>query len=389
MNTHQKRPRRTIAAVVAAALAGGGAGAGIYAATSGSGGAAMTVAAATAEAATPAAQEASSSSELSVSQLYKQNAKSVIEIDVTSVSGNDQPFPFGGQREVQGQGTGWIYDSKGDIVTNQHVVDGANSVKVTFADGSTYTAKVIGSDASTDVAVIRVDAPASEIHPLALGDSSKVGVGDGVVAIGDPFGLDNTVTTGIVSAVGREISAPNNAPIENAIQTDAAINHGNSGGPLFNLQGEVIGVTAQIESNSGGNDGIGFAIPSNTVKAIADQLIAKGSVKHTLLGVEVQTVPASAASKLGTSTGVAVRQVQSGTAASKAGLKGSTGRKTVAGVSYPTGGDVITAFNGTKITTSEQLRALIDARKPGDTVKLTVVRAGKTRTVAVTLGARS
>jgi putative serine protease PepD len=389
MNTYPKRPRRVTAAIVAAALAGGGAGAGIYAATSG-GGATKTVAAPTA-AATATAQDTSSSSQLTVSQIYKQSSKSVVEVDVTSVSSNNQPFPFGGQGqgEVQGQGTGWVYDSKGDIVTNQHVVDGATKVRVTFADGSTYKAKVIGSDPSTDIAVIRVDAPSSELQPLTLGDSSKVAVGDGVVAIGDPFGLDNTVTSGIVSAVDREITAPDNAPITNAIQTDAAINHGNSGGPLFNLQGEVIGVTAQIESNSGGNDGIGFAIPSSTVKSIADQLIAKGSVQHALLGVEVQTVPASAASQLGTSAGVAVKQVQSGTAASKAGLKGSTGSKTLAGVSYPTGNDVITAFNGTKVTTSQQLRALIDAHKPGDTVKLTVVHGGKTRTVEVKLGARS
>ncbi len=387
MNTQQRRPRRIAAALAAGALAGGGAGAGVYAAVSGSS-ASPTKAAAPVPVA-PAAQETSSGSELSVSQIYNQNAKSVVEVDVTSVSGNDQPFPFGGQREVQGQGTGWVYDGKGDIVTNQHVVDGATKVRVTFSDGSSYTAKVIGADPSTDVAVIRVDALARELHPLTLGDSSKVGVGDGVVAIGDPFGLDNTVTAGIVSAVGREISAPNNAPIPDAIQTDAAINHGNSGGPLFDLQGQVVGVTAQIESDSGGNDGIGFAIPSNTVKSIADQLIAKGSVQHALLGVEVQTVPSSAASQLGGTAGVAVKSVQSGTAASKAGLKGAAGSKTVAGVGYPTGGDVITAFNGTKVTTSQQLRALIDAHQPGDKVSLKVVRGGKSRTVTVTLGSRS
>ena len=388
MNTQPKRRRRVTAAVVAAALAGGGAGAGIYATASGGGG--STTAAAPASAAvTPAAQQTSSGSDLSVSEIYKQNAQSVVEVNVTSVSSDNQPFPFGGRQEVQGQGTGWVYDSKGDIVTNQHVVDGATSVKVTFSDGSIYMAKVVGADPSTDIAVIRVDAPASKLRPLKLGDSSKVAVGEGVVAIGDPFGLDNTLTAGIVSAVGREISAPNNAPIPNAIQTDAAINHGNSGGPLFNLHGEVIGVTAQIESDSGGNDGIGFAIPSNTVKSIADQLIAKGSVQHALLGVQVQTIPASAASGLGVSAGVAISQVQSGSAAAKAGLKGGTGSKTVDGVSYPIGGDVITAFNATKVTTAQQLRALIEARKPGDKVSLTIARDGTTRTVSVTLWRRA
>ena len=362
-------PRNTnrIAATVAVAvLAGAGAGAGAVALSQGSTHTTTTVLAASSGASNIA------DATLSIGQIAKTATPSVVEIDATSTGTGS---PFGGQGGAQSaEGTGFVYDTKGDIVTNEHVVDGASSVSVKFSDGSTYKATVVGTDTSTDLAVIHVNAPASKLVPLTLADSSKVAVGDGVVAIGDPFGLDNTVTAGIVSAVGREISAPNNAPIPNAIQTDAAINHGNSGGPLFNLQGQVIGVTAQIESDSGGNDGIGFAIPSNTVKSIADQLIAKGSVQHALLGVQVQTVPTSAASQLGRTAGVAVKSVESGTAASKAGLKGATGTKSVAGVSYPTGGDVITAFNGTKVTTADQLRALIDAHKPGDKVTLAVVR---------------
>ena len=158
-----------------------------------------------------------------------------------------------------------------------------------LSDGSTYKATVVGTDISTDLAVLHIDAPASKLTPLALGDSSALVVGDGVVAIGNPFGLDGTVTSGIVSAINREISAPDGTPIEGAIQTDAAINHGNSGGPLFDLAGKVVGVTSQIQSDSGGNDGIGFAVPSNTVKNIADQLIANGSVQHALLGVTIAT----------------------------------------------------------------------------------------------------
>src|SRR5205823_789863 len=170
-----------------------------------------------------------------------------------------------------------------------HVVRGATSVSVKFQDGSTYKGTVVGTDPSTDLAVVHVNAPASKLVPLALADSSKVAVGDGVVAIGNPFGLDGTVTSGIVSALDREISAPDNSPIEGAIQTDAAINHGNSGGPLLNQKGQVIGITAQIQSDSGGNDGVGFAIPSNTVRKIASTLITSGKVQHALLGVEVKT----------------------------------------------------------------------------------------------------
>ena len=173
------------------------------------------------------------------------------------------------------------------MVTNQHVVDGAQSVSVKFANGRTYSATVVGADPSTDLAVIDVNAPASVLKPLELGDSSAVEVGDGVIAIGSPFGLDQTVTTGIVSALHRQITSPNNFSIDNAIQTDAAINHGNSGGPLLDMHGDVIGVNSQIESDSGGNDGVGFAVPSNTISRIAAALIDNGSVEHAYLGVAI------------------------------------------------------------------------------------------------------
>src|SRR6266545_2902811 len=179
----------------------------------------------------------------------------------------------GGASTQQAEGSGFVYDADGHIVTNEHVVDGATSVKVRFWNGKTYTARVVGTDSSTDLAVLDVDAPASQLFPLSLGDSSKVAVGDNVVAIGSPFGLEESVTAGIVSGLHREMTSPSNFTIDDSIQTDAALNHGNSGGPLLNARGHVIGVNSQIESDSGGSDGVGFAIPSNTVKSIASQLI--------------------------------------------------------------------------------------------------------------------
>ncbi|HEX6700168.1 MAG TPA: PDZ domain-containing protein, partial [Gaiellaceae bacterium] len=205
--------------------------------------------------------------------------------------------------------------------------------------------------------------PASELHPLTLASSTGVQVGDGVVAIGSPFGLAGSVTTGIVSALHRSISAPDNFPIADAIQTDAAINHGNSGGVLLNLQGQVIGVTAQIESDSGGNDGVGFAIPSDSVRSVVDGLIANGKVSHAYLGVAIG--PANG--------GVAINSVRSATAAARAGLRS---------------GDVITAVDATSVRSTNRLEAVISAKKPGDRITLRVRRAGHERNVSVTLGAR-
>jgi putative serine protease PepD len=257
----------TTAAALAATVVGGGAGATLYAATLDH------ASTATTQASTSAATAvADTTSQLAVAEIYEQSSKGVVEIEVTTAVTS----PFGDSQEQRAEGTGFVYDDDGHIVTNQHVVDGATSIKVTFSDGSSYDATVVGADASTDVAVLEVDAPASKLHPLTLADSSAVTVGEGVVAIGNPFGLENSVTTGIVSAVGREITAPDNTPIRNAIQTDAAINHGNSGGPLLNMRGEVIGITSQIESSSGGSEGVGFAVPSNTVEKVVGQLLGKG-----------------------------------------------------------------------------------------------------------------
>ena len=348
---------RLAAAVTVAAIAGGGAGAGAVALTHGSSHSAPTAVV------SPSASNVASAS-LTVGQIAKASIPSVVEVDATE-GASQSPFPGGSRGGGTAQGTGFIYDSKGDIVTNDHVISGSSSVSVKLSDGSTYKATVVGSDPSTDLAVLHIDAPSSKLVPVAFADSSSVSIGDGVVAIGNPFGLDGSVTSGIVSALNREITAPDDTPIEGAIQTDAAINHGNSGGPLLNLQGQVIGVTSQIQSDSGGNDGVGFAVPSNTVSSIASQLISNGKAQHALLGVSVKTAA---------SGGVTVSAVSSGSGAASAGLKA---------------GDVITAVDGTKVTTAEKLRAIIAGDKPGDKVTLRVTRKGSSQTLTATLGSKT
>lgn len=352
---------RTAALVAAGALAVGvGAGATGYAAVSGGGTAAPGTTAATAV--------ARSSSRLSVGEIYKAANAGVVEITATSNgTQSDTPFPFGEQQQQkqQSQGSGFVYDTSGHVITNDHVVQGATSLTVTLADGSTYDATLVGTDPSTDLAVIKIDAPADKLHPLSLGDSDAVAVGDGVVAIGSPYGLEETVTSGIVSALGRTIQSTNGYSIPGTIQTDAAINHGNSGGPLFDLRGRVIGVNSQIESESGGNTGVGFAIPSNTVRSVADQLIAGEQIEHAYLGV-------SLASPLNAS-GAQVASVTAGSPAADAGLKE---------------GDVITSFDGNAIASADDLTSAVSAKSPGDEVKITYTRDGDSHTVQATLGTR-
>jgi putative serine protease PepD len=296
-----------------------------------------------------------STAPLSVANVYKRTAPGVVEITVTTGSS-----PLGGS--AQAQGSGFVYDSAGHIVTNDHVVDGATSVSVRLANGARYPATVVGTDPSTDLAVIKIDAPAAQLHPLTVADSSTLVVGAPVVAIGSPFGLEGTITSGIISSLHREIEAPNNFTIEDAIQTDAAINHGNSGGPLLDLLGRVIGVNAQIKSDSGGNEGVGFAVPSSTVRTIVSELLQKGSVQHAYLGVSLS---ANGSARLDA--------ISPGEAAQKAGLQA---------------GDVVIKIDGATVTSGSQLRGAIDGHKPGDKVRITVRRSGSEKTVTVTLGTR-
>jgi putative serine protease PepD len=305
-------------------------------------------------------EPAANTTGLSVSDIYQRTQKGVVEITVTTSQSTN---PFGGRQTQQAQGSGFVYDSNGRIITNQHVVEGATSISVRFWNGKTYKAELVGSDPSTDLAVIKVDAPASVLTPLTLGDSDAVAVGDNVVAIGSPFGLENTVTSGIVSALHRQMTSPNNFSIDDSIQTDAAINHGNSGGPLLNAEAQVIGVNAQIESDSGGNDGVGFAIPSNTVKSIVSELIATGKAEHAYLGVSVETVNGS----------VRITEVRTGTPAADAGLQS---------------GDTIVSVDGKRIVSGDGLTSAISTKKPGDTVSITYSRGGQSHTVKIELASR-
>ena len=380
MKPRTTRTLTVTGALVAAAAIGAGGGAATFAALGSEDGPTV-VRQVTVKSSEPAA---STSESLSVSQIYEQAYKGVVEITATS----SQSSPTGGEQEQQGQGSGFVYDSDGHIVTNDHVVEGAQSVSVRFWDGSTYDATVVGTDPSTDLAVIRVDAPASKLVTLEVGDSTQLTVGESVVAMGSPFGLEETVTSGIVSALNRQMTSPNNFTINNSIQTDAAINHGNSGGPLLNAAGQVIGVNTQIRSDSGGSDGIGFAIPSSTVSTIVPQIISSGSVEHAYLGVGVASIPSTVADEIGLPAGVEVTEVRQGTPAADAGLKAATGSATVDGQSYPTGGDVITAVDGKAITDGAALQSAIDAKKPGDSVSITYSRNGKSTTVQVSLGTR-
>jgi S1-C subfamily serine protease len=292
-------------------------------------------------------------------------------------------------QKVQIGGSGFVIDRQGDIVTNDHVVQGATDVRVGFSGGATYPAKIVGTDPSTDLAVIRVQASASALEPLALADSGHVEVGDPVYAIGNPFGLDRTMTAGIVSATGRDISAPNGLGIPNAIQTDAPINHGNSGGPLLDSAGRVIGINDQIESGgTDGNVGVGFSIASNTAKAVIPQLIARGHVAHAWLGVEVAPIDPSVAAvvKGVPDHGVLVVRVVSGSPADKAGLAVGNHLVTVNGESVLAGGDAIVGVDGKSIETPAQLADVVRSMKPGDRLELKVVRADHERTVKLRLG---
>jgi putative serine protease PepD len=362
MNLSRRATALTAAGAVAILAAGAGVGAGVYASVSPSGETTTVF-----QSAGGAIQPVSSSQPtngMSVESVYQHTHEGVVDIKVDATS-SQQGSPFGGTQETQAEGSGWVLDSKGDIVTNEHVVAGATSITVTLWNGKSYQGHLVGSDSSSDLAVVRISAPSSQVKPLPVGNSDAVQVGEPVVAIGSPFGLAQTVTSGIVSAVHRTIDSPNNFSITNAIQTDAPINHGNSGGPLLNADGQVIGVNSQIQSDSGGSDGVGFAIPSNTVRQVASQIVAGKTVAHAYFGVRVQDSYNPSGAKLA--------QILPGTPAAKAGLKA---------------GDVVIRLDSTDINGEADLSSVINAKHPGDSLKVTYVRGGKTATVTVKLAAR-
>jgi S1-C subfamily serine protease len=333
---------------------------------------------------------------LSVNEIYRRAAPGVVQVTATQVveSPRVDPFfgsPFPSQQQAEALGSGFVIDKAGHIVTNYHVVEGARSADVSFSNNESMKAKIVGADPSTDVAVLQVDAHSRALTPLSLGNSDLVHVGDSVVAIGNPFGYDRTVTAGIVSALQRVIQAPNSYSIDHVIQTDAALNKGNSGGPLLNANGNVIGVNSQIStgnSGSSGNVGVGFAVPINTVTTVAAQIIKTGHVEHAFLGIAAQPVTGSAAKlfRLPVSHGLLVARVQPGSGAAKAGLRAGTKDATLAGETYPLGGDLLASIDEAPLYSVDQLRDVIGAKKPGDNVKLRVYRGDQQRTVTVKLG---
>ena len=330
----------------------------------------------------------------SINAIYRASAPGVVHIETTSrVAEPLDPFfgnPFGATQTQRALGSGFVIDKSGHIVTNYHVVRGANAIQVSFSNNERFKARLVGADPSTDVAVLKVEVKSRALKPLPLGDSDNVRVGDQVIAIGNPFGLDRSVTAGIVSAVQRRIEAPNNLSISHVIQTDAALNHGNSGGPLLNAQGQVVGVNAQIETGgiSQGNVGIGFAIPINTVKSVVAQLIKHGKVEHAFLGIEGETLTPSIARlfHLPVTSGVLVATVRPGSAAARAGLKPATTEVTVEGQSWPAGGDVIVKVDGVPTPTVDRLSDLITSKKPGDKITLEIVRGTSRQTLTAKLG---
>ena len=335
---------------------------------------------------------------LTINQIYERSKSGVVQINSTSVVETVEPDPFFGlpfgfpelqQREALG--SGFVIDKSGHVVTNYHVVENARQISVSFPNRDRVNATVVGVDPSTDVAVLKVDVKSRALTPLPLGDSDGVRVGDPVVAIGNPFGLERSVTAGIVSALQRQIAAPNSYSIDQVIQTDASINSGNSGGPLLNARGAVIGVNTAIATGSDierGNVGIGFAVPINTVKSVAAQLIEHGKVERAYLGVEVQAIDEQLAElfRLPVAHGLIVQRVEDGSGAQEAGLRAGTTRVVVAGESYVLGGDIIVKVGDTEVRTMEQLRDAITAYKPGEKVDLEIYRDDGTERVEVRLG---
>ncbi len=313
-----------------------------------------------------------------INQIYRAVGPGVVDITTSSTQSTGGVFGFGQSQQTQGEGAGVVFDKKGDILTDEHVVSGAAKITVNFPDGVKASATIVGSDTGADLAVIRVQGvDASELHPLTIGDSNAVQVGDSVIAIGSPFGLPNTVTGGIVSAVGRTITAPNQFTIPNALQTDAPINPGNSGGPLLNAAGEVIGLNDQIETNNtngqgeGSSSGVGFATPSSSDARIAREIIATGQAHNAWVGVSLDQTVSGGAAIAHSSTTSGTSPIVAGSPAAKAGLQA---------------GDLITAVDGSTVTSVNQFVAAIANYAPGETVTLTVKRSGETKSIKLTLG---
>lgn len=331
---------------------------------------------------------------LTAGDIYKRDAPGVVFVRSQVVQRTQSPFDFGLPQEQQGEatGSGFVIDHAGTILTNAHVVNGATKVTVQFQNKQSLDAKVLGKDESTDLALLKVDPAGLKLTPLTLGSSKGVQVGDPAIAIGNPFGLERTLTTGVISAVQRTIQAPNNFEIDDVLQTDAPINPGNSGGPLIDATGKVIGINSQIAtggSGSQGSVGIGFAVPIDTAKQIIPELKQSGRVDRGYLGIESTTVDKTLKDlNLPADHGALVQSVAPGGPADRAGIRAGDLSATLDNHPIQLGGDIITKVAGKDIRTSNDLQAAVADRKSGEKVKIELVRAGKVKTVEVTLGQR-
>jgi S1-C subfamily serine protease len=331
---------------------------------------------------------------LTAGDIYKRDAAGVVYIRAQIVQRTSSPFDFGLQTEQQGvaTGSGFVIGKDGTILTNAHVVSGATHVSVQFADKQRVAAKVLGKDASTDLALLKVDPSGLKLTLLNLGTSRTVEVGDPAIAIGNPFGLERTLTTGVISAVKRTITAPNNFQIDDAIQTDAPINPGNSGGPLIDATGKVIGINSQIATsgNGGGSIGIGFAVPIDTAKQIIPQLKKSGRVDRGFLGVIARPIDPALKDTLNlpTGRGALVQSVTPGGPGDKAGIRAGDITAQLDGEPIQLGGDIITKVGDKDVRADGDLDAAVADSKPGSHVTITLIRQGKTKTVDVTLGER-
>ena len=376
---------------VLAALLGGGVAVGI-AALAGVGGDSSTTTVIQQSPLAGNAKPASDGVPITARDIYRQDSPGVVFITANVSQTDTSPLGLPQTNRGVATGSGFVLDKQGTILTNAHVVDGATKVTVRFGDKQSVDAKILGRDRTTDLAVLKIDPAKSDLHPLPLGSSKDVQVGDPVVAIGNPFGLDRTLTTGVVSAKQRQIKGLADFSIDNVIQTDAAINPGNSGGPLIDSAGEVIGINSQIETGTGssstGNVGIGFAIPIDTAIRLLPDL-RKGSVTTGYLGISAFPVDASLTGlNLAVKHGALVQSVVPGGPAAKAGIKGGTIPARVNGQAITIGGDIITKLDGKDIQSADDLTAYISSKHKGNTIKVTVVRNGKPKTVSVTLGER-
>ena len=329
---------------------------------------------------------------LTAREIYRRDAPGVVNVRAQVVQQVDSPFDLNPRPDRgQSSGSGFVLDERGFVLTNAHVIAGASRVTVQFEDDKVTEAKVVGKDTSTDLAVLKVDPEGLDLKPLKLGDSKDVQVGDPTIAIGNPFGLDRTLTTGVVSALQRRITAPDGFQIENVIQTDAAINPGNSGGPLLDAAGRVIGINSQIATGAGsaGNVGIAFAVPINTAKQVIPQLRDQGKVERAYLGITGATIDESLARlNLATDDGVLVQSVQPGSPAARAGVRGGDAQANLDGSDIALGGDVIKKIDGRAARSMDDVIAVINRKKPGDKVSLELLRDGRAKTVEVKLAQR-